>query len=124
VGANKICDDRHGFRSNKASKLKRENGFKSETVTEFERLINSLYLVLPTLTHHQFKQLKKIVHKQFLKKFAKNQPPKYGSLNKGFTEQEVQMFLRTIDNPKLRLKLSFKELEPSSGKEWNLSPWG
>jgi integrase len=54
------------------------------------------------------KFIKKIVHKQFLKKFAKNQPPKYGNLNKGFTEQEVQMFFRIIDNPKLQLLFSYQ----------------
>ncbi len=108
MGANKKIDDSRGFKSNKAAKLKKENGFKSATVTEYERLINSLYSVLPTLTHHQIKLVKKIVHKQFLKKFAKNQPPKYGSLNKGFTEQEVQLFFRTIDNPKLHLLFSYQ----------------
>ncbi len=108
MGAFENYDDKAGFKSLKAAKQKRENGFKPEKQTEYERLINSLYSVLPTLTHHQFKKLKKIVHKQFLKKFAKNLPPKYGSLNKGFTEQEVQMFFRTIDNPKLRLLFSYQ----------------
>ncbi|MCL4365597.1 site-specific integrase [Candidatus Marsarchaeota archaeon] len=108
MGAIKNDDVSRGFKSLKAAKQKRENGFKSEKQTEYERLINSLYSVLPTLTHHQMKLIKKIVHKQFLKKFAKNQPPKYGSLNKGFTEQEVQMFFRVIDNPKLRLLFSYQ----------------
>ncbi len=94
MGANQIFDDKAGF--------------KSEKQIEYEGLINSLYSILPTLTHHQFKKLKKIVHKQFLKKFAKNLPPKYGSLNKCFTGQEVQMFFRTIDNPKLRLLFSYQ----------------
>ncbi len=108
MGANENYDDKTGFKSLQAAKQKRENGFKSEKQTEYERLINSLYEVLPTLTHHQFKKLKKIFHKQFLKKFAKNLPPKYGSLNTGLTEPEVQMFFRTIDNPKLRLLFSYQ----------------
>ena len=64
--------------------------------------------MLPKLTYYQMKFIKKIVHKQFLKKFAKNQPPKYGSLNKGFTEQAVQLFFRIIDNPKLQLLFSYQ----------------
>ncbi len=108
MGAIKKIDDSRGFKSNKVSKNREKDGFKSNMLTEYERLINSLYSVLPTLTHHQIKLVKKIVHKQFLKKFAKNQPPKYGSLNKGFTEQEAQMFFRTIDNPKLRLLFSYQ----------------
>ncbi len=84
-------------------------GSNPKKVSEYESLINELYSMLPKLTHHhQMKFIKKIVHKQFLKKFAKNQPPKYGSLNKGFTEQEVQMFFRVIDNPKLRLLFSYQ----------------
>ena len=108
MGAKEKTDDSRGFKSNKASKNREKDGFKSATVTEYGRLINSLYSVLPTLTHYQIKSIKKIVHKQFLKKFAKNQPPKYGSLNKGFTEQEVQSFFRTIDNPKLHLLFSYQ----------------
>ena len=103
MGAIEIYDDKAGFKSAKQAKKKSKCGFKSNAVTEYERLINSLYSVLPRLTHHQMKEVKRIVHKQFIKKFARNQPPKYGSLNKGFTEQEVQSFFRMIDNPKLRL---------------------
>ena len=108
MGAKQIFDDKVGFKSKKASKNREKDGFKSKTLSEYTSLINDLYSVLPKLTHQQFKQLKKIVHKQFLKKFAKNQPPKYGSLNKGFTEQEVQMFFRTLDNSKLRLLFSYQ----------------
>ena len=71
MGAQEKIDGSRGFKSNKAAKLKKENGFKSATVTEYERLINSLYSVLPTLTHHQIKLVKKIVHKQFFKEVRK-----------------------------------------------------
>ncbi len=108
MGAKENYDDSRGFKSSRKRKNRKKDGFKSKTVSEYGKLINTMYSVLPKLTHQEFKQLKKIIHKQFLKKFAKNQPPKYGSLNKGFTEQEVQMFFRTIDNPKLRLLFSYQ----------------
>jgi integrase len=103
MGANEIYDDKSGFKSRRKRKKEKLGGFKSENVSEYGKLIDTMYSVLPKLTHHQIKEVKRIVHKQFLKKFARNQPPKYGSLNKGFTEQEVQSFFRTINNPKLRL---------------------
>ena len=108
MGAKEEIDDSRGFKSKKKQKTKLKDGFKSKSESEYGNLINTMYSVLPKLTHQEFKQLKKIVHKQFLKKFAKNQPPKYGSLNKGFTEQEVQSFFRTLDNPKLRLLFSYQ----------------
>ena len=40
---------------------------------------------------------------QFRKRFQRSRIPKYGSLNKWFTEQEVQRFFKAIDNEKFRL---------------------
>ena len=108
MGAIEIYDDKSGFKKRRKSKLRDKGGFKSETLTEYEKLLNDLYSVLPKLTHHQFKHIKRIIHKQFLIKFARNQPPKYGSLNKGFTEKEVQIFFRTIESPKLLLLFQYQ----------------
>ncbi len=108
MGANAICEDKLGFKKKQNKQNREKDGFKSNKESEYTRFINDLYSILPKLTHQQFKQIKKIVHKQFIKKFAKNQPPKYGSLNKGFTEQEVQLFFRMIDNEKLRLLFQYQ----------------
>ncbi|MEM0142837.1 MAG: hypothetical protein QXL94_02630, partial [Candidatus Parvarchaeum sp.] len=42
------------------------------------------------------------------KRFRVNAPPKYGSLNKGFTEQEVQAFFKVIENDKFRLLFGYQ----------------
>jgi integrase len=49
-----------------------------------------------------------MVMQQFRKRFQKSRIPKYGSLNKGFTEQEIQMFFRVVTNNKFRLLFSFQ----------------
>lgn len=64
--------------------------------------------MLPTLSYKEIKRVKAITHKHFLRRFAKSSPPKYGSLNKGFTEQEAQLFFRGIDNDKFRLLFSYQ----------------
>ena len=45
---------------------------------------------------------------QFRKRFQRSRIPKYGSLNKGFTEQEIQKFFRAVDNPKFGLLFSYQ----------------
>ncbi len=40
---------------------------------------------------------------QFRKRFQRSRIPKYGSLDKGFTEQEMAKFFKVIENEKFRL---------------------
>ena len=49
-----------------------------------------------------------MVMQQFRKRFQRSRIPKYGSLNKGFTEQEVQRFFKAVDNDKFRLLFSYQ----------------
>ena len=41
-------------------------------------------------------------------RFLRRKTPKYGSMNKGFTEEELEAFFSVIDNPKLRLLFFFQ----------------
>ncbi len=63
---------------------------------------------LPTLPKHHLVEIRKMVMQQFRKRFQRSRIPKYGSLNKGFTEQEVQRFFKVIDNEKFRLLFSYQ----------------
>ena len=45
---------------------------------------------------------------QFVKRFKRSRIPKYGSLNKGFTERELQLFFRHVTNPKFNLLFSYQ----------------
>ena len=63
---------------------------------------------LPTLPKHHLVEIRKMVMQQFRKRFQRSRIPKYGSLNKGFTEQEVQRFFKVVDNEKFRLLFSYQ----------------
>ena len=63
---------------------------------------------LPTLPKQHLVEIRKRVMQQFRKRFQRSRIPKYGSLNKGFTEQEVQRFFKVIDNEKFRLLFSYQ----------------
>ena len=54
-------------------------------------------------------ELKSRVHKVYVKRFKQKQSePKYGSINKGFTELELQRFLRSVPNDKFRLLFKYQ----------------
>ncbi len=65
---------------------------------------------LPELSYHQVRNLKSLMHQYFLKKYARNKKPKYGSLNKGFTASELEVFFRAIDDDKFRLLFSYQAI--------------
>ena len=41
-------------------------------------------------------------------RFLRRRTPKYGSMNKGFTEDEIERFFSVIDEPKARLLFSYQ----------------
>ncbi len=57
---------------------------------------------------HHLVEVRKMVMQQFRKRFQRSRIPKYGALNKGFTEQEIQKFFHAVDNDKFRLLFSFQ----------------
>ena len=58
---------------------------------------------MPYLPKHHLVEIRKMVMQTFRKRFQRSRIPKYGSLNKGFTEQELVRFFKVIDNEKFRL---------------------
>ncbi len=85
-------------------------GFKCKDKSEYGKLKRVIQISLPELSYHEVRDLKSVLHQYFLKKYAKNRPPKYGSLNKGFTESELQIFFRAIDDEKFRLLFSYQAI--------------
>jgi integrase len=43
-------------------------------------------------------------------RFLRSKRPKYGSMNKGFTEEELERFFSVIDDPKMHLLFSFQAI--------------
>ena len=86
-------------------------GFKAEShqasgcslKQDFALIKGELERTLPTLPKHHLVEVRKMVMQQFRKRFQRSRIPKYGSLNKGFTEQELVRFFKAIDNEKFRL---------------------
>ena len=64
--------------------------------------------ILPNLAKHQIEEIRTIVHQTYVKRFKRSRIPKYGNLNKGFTEYELQKFFKAIQNEKFRLLFSYQ----------------
>ena len=108
MGANQIFDDKLGFSSLANAKESSNRRFDSITDTEPEKLKKHIQEVLPQLSFHEIKDVLSVIYKIKQKRFRGNAPPKYGSLNKGFSEQEVQAFFKVIENDKFRLLFSYQ----------------
>ena len=75
---------------------------------QFASLKCELDRTLPYLPKHHLVEVRKMVMQQFRKRFQRSRIPKYGALNKGFTEQEIQKFFRAVDNDKFRLLFQYQ----------------
>ncbi len=75
---------------------------------QFALIKGELERSLPYLPKHRLVEIRKMVIAQFAKRFKKSRIPKYGSLNKGFTEREILLFFKHIDNPKFHLLFSYQ----------------
>ncbi len=75
---------------------------------ECTELKQKLQAVLSHLAKHDIEDIRTIVHQVYVKRFRRSRIPKYGNLNKGFTEYEIQRFFHAIDNDKFRLLFSYQ----------------
>ena len=78
------------------------------SMTDFALIKGELERALPYLPKHHLVEIRKMIMKTFRKRFQRSRIPKYGSLNKGFTEQELNKFFHVVDNPKFRLLFSYQ----------------
>ena len=56
----------------------------------------------------QIEQLRKTLRENYERRFRRPRETKYGTINKGFTEMELQHFLRNVKNDKFRLLFKFQ----------------
>ena len=76
---------------------------------ELERLKEEVAQILPSLGKHRIEELRRVIDTHYEKRFrGKRRIPKYGSLNKGFTDNQLNAFLRAIHNEKHRLLFSYQ----------------
>ena len=65
--------------------------------------------VASSIPHAKLEELKSILHHSYLLRFAdKRKTPKYGSINKGFTEVELQHFFRAVRSEKFLVLFKFQ----------------
>ena len=75
---------------------------------ECTKLKAELSRILTNLAKHQIEEIRTLVHQTYVKRFKRSRIPKYGNLNKGFTDYELQKFFKVIDNDKFRLLFSYQ----------------
>lgn len=81
----------------------------TQSLEELQQVEEVLNRLIPKLPKRKVNELKQLVAKHYARKFnVKNKPLKYGTINKGFTELELEAFLRAIDSPKYRLLFSYQ----------------
>ena len=94
------------------SKSENRKASKKETrileKSELEELKTDLQRILPTLAKHNVEDLRTLIHRSYVKHFKRSRTQKYGNLNKGFTEYELQRFFRAIDSDKFRILFSYQ----------------
>jgi integrase len=64
--------------------------------------------LLPLMSKNQIEELSALVRKHYAVRYKKRRHPKYGTLNKGFNEKELMVFLHSIDSPKMKLLFEFQ----------------
>ncbi len=89
-------------------KAESSKAFGCGSKVQFALIKGELERTLPYLPKHYLVDIRKQVTAQFVKRFKRSRIPKYGALNKGFTEQEVGAFFRAIDSPKFHLLFSYQ----------------
>lgn len=79
-------------------------------IAELEEIEAKLNDLMPKLGKHKVRMLNQMIAKFYAKRWQKKTKKimKYGTLNKGFNEQELEVFLKAIDNPKYKLIFKFQ----------------
>ncbi len=65
-------------------------------------------LAANSLPQSKLEELKAVLHKVYKKRFKTSATPKYGSINKAFTEPELQRFLRNVKSVKFVLLFKYQ----------------
>ena len=82
--------------------LKIKSGF------DFSSVSSQLETLADSLPQAKLEELKSTLHKVYKRRFKTTAEPKYGSLNKAFTELELQRFLRSVKSNKFALLFKYQ----------------
>lgn len=80
-----------------------------DAVVELEREKEIVAQLIPRLGKHKIEELRKVIDRHYIKRFqGKCRIPKYGDLNKGFTEEKLRVFFLAVDKPKYKVLFGFQ----------------
>ncbi len=97
-----------GFSFEEQAKKEKTERFRKSRVSESEGLKLELTKSLPNLPKHELEELTTTIRKEYVRRFKRRKTRKYGSLSKAFTESQVQLFFKVIENDKFRLLFSYQ----------------
>jgi len=99
---NRICENREGFRFSQKSEPESAHKTAPSETKEY------IQAILPTMPKHEIEELTHTIRQFYTSKFHRLRTPKYGSINKGFTEEQLQRFFRSIGDQKFRLLFGYQ----------------
>lgn len=89
---------------------------------ELQRIKGELTALLPLLSKWRVEELQKLVSQHYTTKWKHRKFRKYGSLNKGFTQGELERFLEVVKEPRFKLLFEYQAyLAPRVGEVCQLS---
>lgn len=75
---------------------------------ELKRIKGELRDLLPLLSKWRVEELQSLISKHYTTKWKHRKFRKYGAINKGFTQEELERFLGCIKEPRFRLLFSYQ----------------
>ena len=81
---------------------------KAGSGLDFQDFLKQATELSNTISKNKLEQLRTIVTRAHEKRFKRRKEPRYGSINKGFTELELQLFLRNVHNDKFVLLFRYQ----------------
>jgi integrase len=81
---------------------------QNSTVEELERVKGELRALLPALSKWRVEELQKLISRHYTTKWKHRKFRKYGSINKGFTQNELERFLEAIKEPRFLLLFEYQ----------------
>jgi integrase len=75
---------------------------------DFQDFLHRAEQLSGSISKHQLEEVRSVLTRAHAARFRKRKEPRYGSINKGFTELELQRFLRNVKNDKFGLLFKYQ----------------
>jgi len=75
---------------------------------DFQDFLHKTEQLSSRVSKHQLEKIRALIAQAHARRFRKRREPRYGTINKGFTELELERFLRNVKNDKFRLLFKYQ----------------